>query len=49
MYDLNRLVGNIGGSLGLFVGFSFFDCTAILLNKVASSVAAAAANWRELK
>ncbi len=25
MYDFNRLLGSIGGSLGMFVGLSFMD------------------------
>ena len=27
MYDLNSIIGSIGGSLGLFVGFSFLQCS----------------------
>ena len=25
VYDMNGLIGSVGGTLGLFVGFSFFD------------------------
>ena len=25
IYDLNGLIGFVGGTLGLFIGFSFFD------------------------
>ncbi len=29
VYDLSGIVGSVGGSLGLFVGFSFFDCLMV--------------------
>ncbi len=31
VYDLSGIVGSVGGSLGLFVGFSFFDCIIFIL------------------
>ena len=27
MYDVNTIIGSIGGSLGLFIGFSFLQCS----------------------
>ena len=27
LYDLNSIIGSIGGSLGLFAGFSFLQCS----------------------
>ena len=32
VYDTTGLIGAIGGSLGLFAGFSFFDCICLILN-----------------
>jgi hypothetical protein len=34
VYDFNRLLGNIGGMAGLFLGFSFLDCFSTMVNKV---------------
>ena len=33
LYDEIWLLGSIGGSLGLFVGFSLFDSVAVLFDK----------------
>ncbi len=33
VYDLNRLIGSIGGSLGLFVGFSFLDLAYFMVQR----------------
>ncbi len=33
VYDLNGIVGSVGGSLGLFLGFSVFDCLSALTRK----------------
>ena len=34
MYDLNTIIGSIGGSLGLFMGFSFLQCSRDLVKFV---------------
>ena len=31
VYDFNGIVGMVGGSLGLFLGFSFFDVILLLI------------------
>ena len=31
LYDFNAIVSAVGGSLGLFLGFSFFDFVKVLL------------------
>ncbi len=31
VYDFSRVLGNVGGSLGMFVGFSFFDLVILFL------------------
>ena len=31
VYDFNGIVGTVGGSLGLFVGFSFLDIIMIVI------------------
>lgn len=33
VYDFNGIVGTVGGSLGLFVGFSFLDFVLYLFNR----------------
>ena len=33
VYDFNGIVGSVGGSLGLFIGFSFFDFLLYILDK----------------
>ena len=33
VYDFNGIVGSVGGSLGLFIGFSFFDFLLAILDK----------------
>ena len=33
-FSVLSLVGNVGGTLGMFIGFSFIDSSAWLLNKV---------------
>ena len=35
VYDFNLIVGCVGGSLGLFVGFSFFDFLLLILDRSA--------------
>lgn len=32
MYDINTIIGSIGGSLGLFIGFSFLQCSKECMN-----------------
>ena len=32
LYDLNTIVAAVGGSLGLFLGFSFLQCSHLILN-----------------
>ena len=32
VYDTPALVGTIGGSLGLFLGFSFYDCLSQVID-----------------
>ena len=34
VYDLNGLVGSIGGTLGLFIGFSFHDLLKTMIHTV---------------
>ncbi len=34
VYDANRLIGSIGGSLGLFIGFSFLDLALALVKRI---------------
>ena len=36
MYDAIGLIGTVGGTLGLFIGFSFLDVSSILMNFFAS-------------
>ena len=36
IYDTNDMIGSIGGSLGLFLGFSFFQCGSLLMNSIMS-------------
>ena len=36
VYDTTGLIGAIGGSLGLFAGFSFFDCICVILDCIYS-------------
>ena len=31
VYDFNGIVGTVGGSLGLFVGFSFLDIILLII------------------
>ena len=31
VYDFNGIVGTVGGSLGLFVGFSFLDLILLII------------------
>ena len=33
VYDFNGIVGSVGGSLGLFIGFSFLDAMLFLIQK----------------
>ena len=32
IYEITGVIGSIGGTLGLFIGFSFFDVSAKLIN-----------------
>ena len=32
VYDINGLIGSVGGTLGLFIGFSFYDLLKQLMN-----------------
>ena len=34
VYDFNGILGSVGGSLGLFIGFSFLDMMICLLSRV---------------
>ena len=38
VYDTNDMIGSIGGSLGLFLGFSFFDIISKCLDKFINRV-----------
>ena len=33
VYDFNGILGSVGGSLGLFIGFSFLDMLMYLMRK----------------
>ena len=33
VYDFNGILGSVGGSLGLFIGFSFLDMMMYLMSK----------------
>ena len=33
VYDFNGILGSVGGSLGLFIGFSFLDMMIYLISK----------------
>ena len=37
IYDLSGIIGTVGGSLGLFIGFSFLDCTIWFLSHLRNS------------
>ena len=37
VYDFNGILGTVGGSLGLFVGFSFLDCMLFTMRNVGKS------------
>jgi hypothetical protein len=39
VYDLGAIIGSVGGSLGLFVGFSFLQCLLSTVNSLA--------NWKK--
>ena len=34
IYDTNDMIGSIGGSLGLFLGFSFFGIVSFFIDKI---------------
>ena len=34
VYGINELIGSIGGTLGLFIGFSFIDLLSRLINTI---------------
>ena len=34
IYDLGTIVGTVGGTMGLFLGFSFFQCSTIFLGRL---------------
>ena len=44
VYDANDMIGSIGGSLGLFFGFAFFDIISRLLDKFIDYVSTIASN-----
>ena len=44
VYDANDMIGSIGGSLGLFFGFAFFDIMSRLLDKFIDYVSTVASN-----
>ena len=44
VYDANDMIGSIGGSLGLFFGFAFFDIMSKLLDKFIDYVSTVASN-----
>ena len=44
VYDANDMIGSIGGSLGLFFGFAFFDILSRLLDKFIDYVSTIASN-----
>ena len=35
LYDFNSMIANVGGSLGLFLGFSFLDFVCMVINLAA--------------
>ena len=37
VYDFNGIIGTVGGSLGLFVGFSFLDCMLFTMRNIRKS------------
>ena len=45
VFDDNGLIGSLGGSLGLFVGFSFFGCVATFLDVILDKVV----QWKSLE
>ena len=34
VYDWTNMIGTLGGSLGLLIGFSFFDFISIIIDNV---------------
>ena len=34
VYDFSGILGSVGGSLGLFIGFSFLDMILYIINRV---------------
>ena len=36
MYDIIGLIGTVGGTLGLFIGFSFFDVSSTIIQYIFS-------------
>ena len=34
VYDFSGILGSVGGSLGLFIGFSFLDMILYMINRV---------------
>ena len=36
VYDFNGILGSVGGSLGLFIGFSFLDVMIHLISKTSN-------------
>ena len=38
LYEITSVIGSIGGTLGLFVGFSFLDLSSILINILKNNV-----------
>ena len=34
IYDLATIIGTVGGTMSLFLGFSFFQCITLFLRKL---------------
>jgi len=34
LFDFSSIVAGVGGSLGLFIGFSFLDLFRVIINKI---------------
>ena len=34
IYDFNGLVGSVGGTLGIFIGFNFYDILARIVDNI---------------
>ena len=45
VYDFNGILGSVGGSLGLFIGFSFLDMMIYLMTKARKWGRRACSGW----